>query len=389
LWSRDGKKIAFVSAIFPEFLEKPFKESDEANKKKIDENSKNPVKAKVFKRLFYRHWDSYVEDKRQHLFVINADGTGAHDATPGDRDAYPTSTTSKPATTTHSARTANTSCSPRCRRSGKHGVPITTFAGAAIDNTSTKWESLTGSNPAADSGPVFSPDGKKLAYRRRKRPATRPTNGKKPDDRPTFFWTASGAFQGAAPTDRPPEDWTGPSTISFGPCDNTTIFFTAEENGASRSGVHTGQRRHFSVVKGENNDSAVDQQRRATALHSANAATTTRLRRHHRPLRGAATRSASSRPQRGFLAELNMPKPESVEVPVEGGVKMQVDPQTAGVSSQEEVSGRVPGPRRPAGGVGGRLGASARCPEIVGGRWDMSWLCPTRAVRTVSPTKIR
>src|SRR3984957_16983514 len=37
IWSRDGKQIAFVSAVYPEFSEKPFKESDEANKKKTKE----------------------------------------------------------------------------------------------------------------------------------------------------------------------------------------------------------------------------------------------------------------------------------------------------------------------------------------------------------------
>ena len=71
--SRDGKRIAFVSAIYPEYADKPFKESDALNKKRKEEIEKNPVKAKVHKRLFYRHWDSYVEDKRQHLFVMSAD----------------------------------------------------------------------------------------------------------------------------------------------------------------------------------------------------------------------------------------------------------------------------------------------------------------------------
>ena len=51
------------------------------------------MKAKVFTKLFYRHWDEYVGDKRQHLFVIGADGKDCRDVTPGDRDAYPTSTT--------------------------------------------------------------------------------------------------------------------------------------------------------------------------------------------------------------------------------------------------------------------------------------------------------
>ena len=46
-WSRDGKQIAFMSAVWPEFSEKPFKESDALNKKRAEDKEKNPVKAKV------------------------------------------------------------------------------------------------------------------------------------------------------------------------------------------------------------------------------------------------------------------------------------------------------------------------------------------------------
>ena len=59
-----------MSAVYPEYSDKPYAESNELNKKRKEEIEKNPVKAKVFNRLFYRHWDSYVEDKRQHLFVM-------------------------------------------------------------------------------------------------------------------------------------------------------------------------------------------------------------------------------------------------------------------------------------------------------------------------------
>src|SRR5204862_2180886 len=70
IWSPDGKRIAFVSSVYPEFSEKPFIDSDALNRKKDEEIANNPVKAKTFTKLFYRHWVEYVGDKRQHLFVV-------------------------------------------------------------------------------------------------------------------------------------------------------------------------------------------------------------------------------------------------------------------------------------------------------------------------------
>ncbi len=90
VWSPDGKRIAFVSAVFPEFSEKPFKESNELNQKKLEEQEKALVKARVINNLLYRHWDSWVDGKRQHIFIQPWAGGDPIDLTPGNRDAIPT-----------------------------------------------------------------------------------------------------------------------------------------------------------------------------------------------------------------------------------------------------------------------------------------------------------
>src|SRR5436190_17152286 len=94
IWSPDGKNIVFVSAVYPECKD------DACNKQREEELKKSTVKAKIFSRLFYRHWNAFTEFKRSHLFVQNVEagvspaaaGTGAstpRDLTSGDHDVPP------------------------------------------------------------------------------------------------------------------------------------------------------------------------------------------------------------------------------------------------------------------------------------------------------------
>ncbi len=173
IWSPDGKAIAFVSTVRPEFSELPFAEADKKNAEADKAAEDNPVKAKTFTKLFYRHWDSYVEDKRGHLFVIKATDKGwsePHNCTPGDRDAYPNSTTFSVGddfTFTPDGKHLVFAAAP-----GDGSEAWSTnydLCRVTLDNKSSKWETLTGDNKAADNGPKFSPDGKKLAYRAQKK----------------------------------------------------------------------------------------------------------------------------------------------------------------------------------------------------------------------------
>src|SRR5258708_4849080 len=71
LWSPDGKNILFTSDVYPECDGAP---ADEAacNAKKLEEREKSQVKALIFDRLLYRHWNAYKEGKRSHIFTVNA-----------------------------------------------------------------------------------------------------------------------------------------------------------------------------------------------------------------------------------------------------------------------------------------------------------------------------
>ncbi len=170
VWSPDGRMIAFPSAVFPEFSDKPFAESDALNKKMQEDRDNSKVKARIFTELLYRHWDSWVDDKRQHLFVISVNGGEPKDLTPGNRDAIPTSSTFSAGD--------DFDFSPDSKELAYTATPVPTREQAWNTNhdvytvnieTGTTRQITT--NVAADGYPRYSPDGKYIAYRAQARPA--------------------------------------------------------------------------------------------------------------------------------------------------------------------------------------------------------------------------
>lgn len=173
IWSADGQRIAFVSAVWPEFSSLPFAESDALNVRQQQMLDESPVQARVFNRLFYRHWNSYVENKRQHLFVVDVTAAAGwnlevgepRDVTPGDRDASPTSFTFGSAQDytftpdgTHLVFTAGPA-------TGEAWSTNSDLCRVSVSGGGEDWECLTAANPAADAHPVFSRDGRHLAWR--------------------------------------------------------------------------------------------------------------------------------------------------------------------------------------------------------------------------------
>ncbi len=71
LWSPDGKNILFTSDVYPECDGAPAGEAA-CNAEKLKEVEQSKVKALVFDRLLYRHWNAYKGGKRSHIFVTEA-----------------------------------------------------------------------------------------------------------------------------------------------------------------------------------------------------------------------------------------------------------------------------------------------------------------------------
>ena len=153
--SPDGKTIAFTSSVYPDCKD------DDCNKKRDEEKEKNKVKAHVAEHLLYRHWTHWNEGKRAHLFVISADGSAApRDLTPGADYDVPPDERGGPSDVNFSPDNKElcfTAVTDKMEAISTNGdlftVPV---AGGEIKRITTQ--------PGFDGEPVYSPDGKYIAY---------------------------------------------------------------------------------------------------------------------------------------------------------------------------------------------------------------------------------
>src|SRR5207302_10613573 len=192
------------------------------NEQKLKQSRESKVSAQIFTHLLYRHWNAYREGKRTHLFVIPIDSCGtshvgadassarsgdagqavvehrstgrvgapaptqdgegsgpcsvARDLTPGDYDApvfslggqdnyafspdgqeicYASNHDREPAISTNN---------------DLFTVPVRVGAGDSPAQVLAATKDITSENKAADNTPLYSPDGKYIAYRAQQRP---------------------------------------------------------------------------------------------------------------------------------------------------------------------------------------------------------------------------
>ncbi|MFZ1082767.1 MAG: S9 family peptidase [Candidatus Kryptoniota bacterium] len=160
LWSPDGKHIAFVSDVFPDCA------SDSCNVARQNKLENGKVKAKLFTNLPYRVWNEWKDGKRSHLFIADIDSSlrGAsdiiRDLTPGDYDTPPIDLGGR----------MDYAFSP----DGKEVcyVKNTDRMVAVSTNNDLFTLSINGgdtkritTNKSNDNQPLYSPDGRYIAYR--------------------------------------------------------------------------------------------------------------------------------------------------------------------------------------------------------------------------------
>jgi dipeptidyl aminopeptidase/acylaminoacyl peptidase len=155
VWSPDGKWIAFVSDVYPDCAD------DACNKERDDKVEASKVKAKIVDRLLFRHWATWKDGKRTHVFVVPSDGGTARDITPGDYDAPPFSLGGP----SDYAFSPDSKELAYARNTDKQEATSTNSDIFVLALSGGEPRRITGDNKGYDLSPQYSPDGRYLAWR--------------------------------------------------------------------------------------------------------------------------------------------------------------------------------------------------------------------------------
>jgi dipeptidyl aminopeptidase/acylaminoacyl peptidase len=162
-WTPDGRAFVISSDVFPDCKDTACLE------KTVKDRAQSPTKARIAERLLYRHWTTWKDGTRTHIWrvPVKADSEAAVDLTPGDRDAPPFSV----------GGGTDWDVSPDGAELVYASNPdkdeaLSTNADLFLTRTTggAPSKNVTASNPSFDGSPRYSPDGKWIAYRSQKRP---------------------------------------------------------------------------------------------------------------------------------------------------------------------------------------------------------------------------
>lgn len=154
VWSPDGTKVAATAEVYP-----GASPEQTAAREKAKEAEKTKVKA--FDSLMIRHWMSWDEGKRSHLFVVDIETGETRDVIPDWTANVPPApfggSTAYCFTPDSQALVFTSEPLKEMAWSTNTDLWLVPLAGGAPKN-------LTESNLGSDGEPLFSPDGKALAY---------------------------------------------------------------------------------------------------------------------------------------------------------------------------------------------------------------------------------
>ena len=157
LWSPSGDRIAFTTAVYPDCAD------DACNVGKTKEADTNKVKAHIADNLLYRHWTAYSDGTRSHLYTIAVSGGAPTDLTAGatyDVPPPPFGGSEAYSWSPDGREIAYTAKDQQAADAWTTDLNIYVVPAQG----SGKAEVITAANRGADQNPVYSPDGRYIAY---------------------------------------------------------------------------------------------------------------------------------------------------------------------------------------------------------------------------------
>ncbi|WP_335911710.1 MULTISPECIES: S9 family peptidase [Shewanella] len=213
--SADGKQVVMSIRVFPEC------DTLECSKAKFDKEAERKSTGREYDQLMVRHWDTWSDHARNHLFVAQLENGKLGkpvDVTQGLDTETPPKPFSGMEEVTFSPDGKYIVYSAKAP--SKDQAWTTNYDLWQVPVTGGKAKNLTEDNQAWDAQPVFSADGRYLAYLAMKKPGFEA-------DRYRIMLkdTVTGQSKEVAPMwDR------SPASLSFGK-DNNTLYVTAQDLG--------------------------------------------------------------------------------------------------------------------------------------------------------------
>lgn len=157
VWSPAGDRIAFTSAVYADCKD------DACNVGRTKEADSSKVKAHIADNLLYRHWTTYSDGTRSHLYVVAVSGGAPIDLTAGANYDVPPPPFGGSEAYAWSPDGREIAYTAKDQKAADAWTTDLNLYVVPSDGRGAA-EVITAANTGADQNPVYSPDGRFIAY---------------------------------------------------------------------------------------------------------------------------------------------------------------------------------------------------------------------------------